>query len=176
MWKTDFKKFKGHGLLKQSIFPNLSSTNFTWSILEYFVPNIAEIIEKQGTIFTHHIYILLSFFLLVSLALKRNINNKVTCPIKFSLPKSRVKKNGGGEQYSTIFKPKLTWHLLLKTTSSWCFFFRILQDLFHLIMFITTFRVHPLSMYVKFTEKLTFLTPWYAYARVRTYLMDDTFS
>ena len=47
--------------------------------------------------------------------------------------------------------------------------------------------VHPLSTYVKFSEKLTFLTPWYAHLRVRirglemlvfreilrTYLMDD---
>ena len=48
---------------------------------------------------------------------------------------------------------------------------------------------HPLSMYAKFSEKLTFLTPWYAHVRVRirglkmlvlrkilrTYLMDGPF-
>ena len=48
------------------------------------------------------------------------------------------------------------------------------------------FRNHPLSMYAKFSEKLTFLTSWYAHIRVRnrrlemlvfqkivrTYLMD----
>ena len=27
-------------------------------------------------------------------------------------------------------------------------------------------RVHPLSKYTKFSEKVTFLTPWYAYVRV----------
>ena len=48
-------------------------------------------------------------------------------------------------------------------------------------------RGHPLSTYAKFSEKLTFLTPWYAHIRVpirglemlvfrkilRTYLMDN---
>ena len=48
-------------------------------------------------------------------------------------------------------------------------------------------RDHPLSTYAKFSEKLTFLTPWYVHVRVyirglemlvfrnilRTYLMDD---
>ena len=48
-------------------------------------------------------------------------------------------------------------------------------------------RGHPLSTYAKFSEKLTFLTPWYAHVPVRirglemlvfreilrTYLMDD---
>ena len=48
-------------------------------------------------------------------------------------------------------------------------------------------RGHPLSRYAKSSEKLTFLTPWYAHVRVRikglemsvfrkilrTYLMDD---
>ena len=48
-------------------------------------------------------------------------------------------------------------------------------------------RGHPLSAYSKFSEKLTFLTPWYAHVRLRirrlemlvfrkilrTYLMDD---
>ena len=48
-------------------------------------------------------------------------------------------------------------------------------------------RGNPLSTYVKFSEKLTFLTPWYAHLRVlirglemlvfqkilHTYLMDD---
>ena len=47
---------------------------------------------------------------------------------------------------------------------------------------------HPLSTYTKFSEKLTFLTPWYAHVRVRirglemlvfrkilrVYLMDDS--
>ena len=28
-------------------------------------------------------------------------------------------------------------------------------------------RNHPFSKYLKFSEKLTFLTPWYAYVRVR---------
>ena len=32
-WKTAFKNLKGYGLLAR-----LSSTNFTWSFLEYFVP------------------------------------------------------------------------------------------------------------------------------------------
>ena len=36
---------------------------------------------------------------------------------------------------------------------------------------------HPLSTYAKFSEKLTFLTPWYAHVQVfrkilRTYWMD----
>ena len=48
---------------------------------------------------------------------------------------------------------------------------------------------HPLSTYAKFSEKLAFLTPWYAHVRVRirelemlvfrkilrTYLMDEPF-
>ena len=48
---------------------------------------------------------------------------------------------------------------------------------------------HPLSTYAKFSEQLTFLTPWYVHVRVRirglemlvfrkilrTYLMDEPF-
>ena len=30
---------------------------------------------------------------------------------------------------------------------------------------------HPLSTYAKFSEKLTFLTPWYAHVRIHTYLL-----
>ena len=49
------------------------------------------------------------------------------------------------------------------------------------------YRNHPLNTYAKFSEKLTFLTPWYAHVRarirgsemlvfrkiLRTYLMDE---
>ena len=42
MWKTAFKKLMWYGLLRKTIslqmFERLSSTNFTWSILQYFVP------------------------------------------------------------------------------------------------------------------------------------------
>ena len=44
MWKTAFNKLKEYGLLKQTIslqgFQRLSSTNFIWSIFEYFVPYV----------------------------------------------------------------------------------------------------------------------------------------
>ena len=56
----------------------------------------------------------------------------------------------------------------------------------HLVLYTVNIRGHPLSTYAKFSEKLTFLTPWYAHVRVRirglemlvswkilrTYLMD----
>ena len=64
---------------------------------------------------------------------------------------------------------------------SWSLILHILTDIF--------IRGHPLSTNAKFSEKLTFLTPWYAYVRVRikelemlvfrkilrTYLMDGPF-
>ena len=44
-WRQPSKNLKWYGLLKRTIslqnFQRLSSTNFTWSILEYFVPNEA---------------------------------------------------------------------------------------------------------------------------------------
>ena len=44
LWKTAFKKYKRIWSAKQTIslqiFQKLSSTNFTWSILEYFVPYV----------------------------------------------------------------------------------------------------------------------------------------
>ena len=62
---------------------------------------------------------------------------------------------------------------------------KVQMSLFDLRLRVTT--GHPLSTYAKFSEKLAFLTPWYAHARVRirglemlvfreilrTYLMDD---
>ena len=50
---------KGSGLFKQTIylhtFYRLSSTNFTWSILEYFVPNrILAILQFQRPLETHN--------------------------------------------------------------------------------------------------------------------------
>ena len=56
----------------------------------------------------------------------------------------------------------------------------------HLVLYTVNVRGYPLSTYAKFSEKLTFLTPWYAHVRVRimsleilvfrkilrTYLMD----
>ena len=47
--KTALKNLNWHRLLRQTIslqiFQRLSSTNFTWSILEYFAPNICVVIE-----------------------------------------------------------------------------------------------------------------------------------
>ena len=40
-------------------------------------------------------------------------------------------------------------------------------QLFCDIAFCDLSMIHPFSTYAKFTEKLTFLTPYYAHARVR---------
>ena len=59
------------------------------------------------------------------------------------------------------------------------------EDYYHDLLYKFT-AGHPLSTYAKYSKKLTFLTPWYAYVRVRirglemlifrqilrTYLMD----
>ena len=42
LWKTTLKNLKGYG--------RLSSTNFAWSILEYFVPYFLLIIQSHRTI------------------------------------------------------------------------------------------------------------------------------
>ena len=59
LWKTEFKKFEGVwsalGILLQ-ILQRLSSTNFTWSILEYFVLHMIWSMKYHGRIIgkIHH--------------------------------------------------------------------------------------------------------------------------
>ena len=49
MWKTTFQKFEAIWPASQTIsfqiFKRLSSTNFTWSILEYFAPYVFLLLE-----------------------------------------------------------------------------------------------------------------------------------
>ena len=56
LWKTAFKNLKGYGLLKETIsvhfFLMLSSTNFTWSIIEYFVRDVVKDSFVKKIIFT----------------------------------------------------------------------------------------------------------------------------
>ena len=58
LWKTIFKKtWRGMVGFKQTIylqiFQRLFSTNFTWSILEYFVPNIP-LLTHLGALFLYY--------------------------------------------------------------------------------------------------------------------------
>ena len=79
---------------------------------------------------------------------------------------------------------ELALHLFLSDEEVGLFISLCLESL---VIAVFGIRGHSLSTYAKFSEKLTFLTPWYAHVRVRirglkmliaqkilrTYLMDD---